>query len=244
MRLLATNPKFRRMRLNWLSALTGIPTKEVKRYISEIERDRELLKDVTQAYRQHTLYLPMPTDFMVHPSGGTLFFHCVSMYALVRLVRPEFVVETGGTPGKSSAFLLRALERNGYGHLYTIDLPPRATELPVKPSQAHTALPHHLGANWCVPETLRSRQTLLLGPAQEHLPAVLDKLGHVDIFVHDSDHSYAHMLFELELAYRFVRSGGYLWADDIATNSTWDHFCKKHGLVCHNFTGQGVARKP
>lgn len=241
--LLAINPIFRRLRLKWLSTLTDIPAKEVKRYIIEIEHDREFLNHVRRRYRQYTRYLPLPTDFTVHPSGSTMFFHCVSMYTLVRLLRPEYVIETGGTPGKSSAFLLRALERNGHGHLYTIDLPPQVTDLPVSPSEAHTFLPYHLSANWGVPETLRSNQTLLLGPAEKHLLTLLSKLGHIDIFLHDSDHSYSQMIFELQLAYPFVRSGGYLWADDIGTNSAWYDFCAEHALARQDFTSQGVARK-
>lgn len=45
------------------------------------------------------------------------------IYLLVRLTKPEVVVKTGVGPGASSALILNALNRNGKGVLYSIDLP-------------------------------------------------------------------------------------------------------------------------
>jgi hypothetical protein len=136
------------------------------------------------------------------------------------------------------------LEQNAAGHLYTIDLPPPTAGRPIKPAEAHSVRPAGLTTNWCVPDRLRERQTLLVGTAQEHLEKTLGKLGQVDVFLHDSDHSYEHMLFELATALPFVRRGGYLWADDINTNTAWSEFCARHELPGTVFGGQGVVRKP
>lgn len=173
-----------------------------------------------------------------------MFFHLVSLYALVRIIRPHAVLETGGTPGKSSAFILRALSRNGHGELCTIDLPPAQTNRTVTAAKATEALPGSLRSNWCVRDDLRNRQHLLLGRAQDLLPPSLERLGHVDLFIHDSDHSYAHMLWEFRTAFPFVRSGGYLWSDDILTNTAWRDFCAEVRLPGFEFLSQGVIRKP
>jgi hypothetical protein len=44
-------------------------------------------------------------------------------WTVVRHLRPERVVETGVARGVTTAVLLQAMERNGYGALWSIDLP-------------------------------------------------------------------------------------------------------------------------
>ncbi len=240
------NHAARRDREAWLCRLTGATAAEVGRYIREIEGDRALIRHLRDRYRRHTTYLPSPIDFMVDPTGGgSMFFHCASLYVLVRVVRPHVVVETGGTPGKSSAFTLRALERNGTGELYTIDLPPVQSDASIIAlGQSHHVLPRGVAANWGVPDGLRDRHHLVLGPAQEHLPALLHRLQQIDIFIHDSDHSYDHMLWEFRTAFPHIRAGGYLWSDDIRANTAWQDFCGEQRLNCESFLGQGAVRKP
>ena len=45
-------------------------------------------------------------------------------YLSCRLIDPEVVIETGVAYGVSSAFILKALQENDRGTLYSIDLPP------------------------------------------------------------------------------------------------------------------------
>ena len=112
--LLLINPKLRKNRIEFLSELTGSDYDTCKLYIEEIEKDKEFLRAVTGLLKKYTrYYIPSRFDFMASETGGSVFFHSVSLYAFVRLIQPKVIVETGGTPGKSSAFILRALERNG-----------------------------------------------------------------------------------------------------------------------------------
>jgi hypothetical protein len=244
-RIVSQNGKFRRKRVRWLSHLTGAPEADVQRYIDEVEGDKEFIQDLRKAYLRYTTYLPSPSDFMVEPiGGGSKFFHFVSQYALVRVERPRIVVETGGTPGKSSAFILCAMERNRKGELYTIDLPPTKSDAAIIGlGQSHHVLPYGVGANWCVPQQLRGRHHLILGPAQEHLPFLLRRLEQIDIFIHDSEHSYAHMQWEFRTAFPRIRPGGYLWSDDIRANTAWHDFCEERHLDHSDFLSQGVVRK-
>lgn len=245
-RIIASNGHFRRERERWLNRLTGPPVEDVRRYVSEVEQDAKFLNAVRSIYRRYTAYLPLPTDFMTEASGNSMFFHCVSLYALVRLVRPEVVVETGGTPGKSSAFILRAMQRNQVGQLYTVDLPPQ--QMPynefLPPYAMFGRSPAGLGLGWVVPPWLKERHKLVLGDARQVLPQLLEKIGTIDVFIHDSDHSYEHMRWEFETAWPFVRNGGYLWSDDINSNTAWQDFCDMVGLGRHDLTSQGAARKP
>ena len=108
------------------------------------------------------------------------------LYALVRLLRPQAVVETGVGSGVSSTYFLRAMEKNGQGRLYSIDLPLPDDRL----------LPPGKETGWLVPPSLAGRWELVLGDARGELPALLERLGEVDFFFHDSDHSYEHMVWE------------------------------------------------
>jgi len=243
-RLMLQYGKFRRVRNDSLARLTGSSSAEADRFCREIENDREFTADVRGRYREHVNYFPLPTDFMVAPDGNTMFFSCVALYALTRIMRPEKIVETGGTPGKSSAFILRALDRNAAGHLWTVDLaPPPADGRELNPAEGHSFTPDGLTSGWAIPGALLERHTVVSGDAREKLPPLLQSLGSIDIFIHDSDHSYDHMMWEFETALPFLRPGGVMWSDDILGHSAWPDFCSAHGLARCDFTSQGAARK-
>lgn len=136
-------------------------------------------------------------------------------YLLVRLSKPETVVETGVAAGYSSATILQALEDNNFGQLYSIDLPPTGQRL----SDGHIySLPAGKQLGWAVPETLHHRWHLILGDSREKLPNLLQKLGKIDIFIHDSLHTERHMMFEYETAWPFIKQGGLLLSDDIGVS--------------------------
>lgn len=130
-------------------------------------------------------------------------------YALIRLLKPEVVVETGVGAGVSSWTILEAMDRNGCGRLVSIDLPTPNTEL----------LP---AVGYLVPENLRDRWDLRAGPSQKLLPQVLAELGEVDIFQHDSRHSYSNQKREYEVAWPHIRSGGVLVSDDVSNDALHD----------------------
>ena len=243
-RLILHYPRFRRIRNESLAMLTGASIAEADRMCREVESDREFTGEVRRRYREHLRYFPLPTDFMVAADGNTMFFSCVALYALTRIMRPEKIVETGGTPGKSSAFILRAIERNRAGHLWTVDLaPPPADGRELNPAEGHSFTPHGLTSGWAIPDALLERHTVVLGDAREKLPPLLESLGSIDVFIHDSDHSYQHMMWEFEAAFPYVRPGGVIWSDDILGHSAWPDFCRAHGLEQCDFTSQGAARK-
>ena len=57
---------------------------------------------------------------------GTSYNEAELIYVIVRLLRPNCIVETGVAAGVSSTFILEALNRNDRGELYSIDLPSTA----------------------------------------------------------------------------------------------------------------------
>jgi predicted O-methyltransferase YrrM len=130
-------------------------------------------------------------------------------YIACRTLRPRLVVETGVAHGVTSAHILKALSENGEGRLYSIDLPPLGSNPEV-----------YVGR--FVPEELRGRWSLRLGSAQKLLPEVLRQCGAVDVFIHDSLHTYAHMKWEFAQAMAALRPGGVLIADDIEGNKAFE----------------------
>jgi predicted O-methyltransferase YrrM len=145
-------------------------------------------------------------------------------YAAIRWLRPQNVIETGCASGWITSLILLALYHNKSGHLWSLDLPPRDSSHGMK-----WTLPDSLEPGFVVPPRLRDRWTLELGDTRDTLIPVLNKLGSVDYFLHDSDHSYCHMMWEYTTAWPFLRKGGLLVSDDISMNvAFWDFSIATH----------------
>jgi hypothetical protein len=57
------------------------------------------------------------------------------------------------------------------------------------------------------------------------LPAVVAGVPAVDIFLHDSLHTYRNMRFEYQTVWPHLREGGVLLSDDVAMNRAFGDFC-------------------
>jgi hypothetical protein len=144
-----------------------------------------------------------------------------AVWCLTRHLRPAKVVETGVARGVTSRVVLEALERNGAGHLWSIDLPP-----PLDPE-----LHAQIGA--AVDERCRRRWSYIRGSSRRSLPALLASLGQIDLFIHDSIHTEYNTRFELDHAWSALRSGGVAVADDIDLNWAFRSFTET--LPDHSF---------
>jgi predicted O-methyltransferase YrrM len=140
------------------------------------------------------------------------------VYALVRTVRPAAVVETGVATGVTSAHILAGLSDNNSGVLHSVDLPPLG--------MVDARL-----VGIAVPESLRARWRYHRGSSRRLLPRLLTNLaGAVGLFVHDSDHRYDNMKWELEEAWRALGPGGWLVADDVDLHSAFDDVADSVGI--------------
>jgi hypothetical protein len=131
--------------------------------------------------------------------------------------KPRDVVETGVARGISSRFVLEALERNGSGRLWSIDVPP-LLEIGLR-DETGLAIPAHLRPRW----------RYLEGSSRKRLPVLLDVLQHVDVFIHDSMHTTRNVAFELTSVWRYMRPGGVMIIDDIQRNSGFARFASAEG---------------
>ena len=205
--------KFWLLRQHWRNYLNR------PRCLSELtSKDLQTIEALFYELECENIGFSLPTGWAIDP------IHPAIYYVLVRLLQPEMVVETGVCEGNSSRFLLLAMKKNQRGLLHSIDLPNADFELgPGIGRQTHV---HHPGkeAGWMVPEELRHRWHLHLGDARELLPMVIASLPPIDVFIHDSLHSYDHMMFEFRTAWPQLRDGGILLSDDTDWNSAFAEF--------------------
>jgi hypothetical protein len=133
------------------------------------------------------------------------------LYVTTRIVKPEVIVETGVEYGRSTWSILQALETNGKGNLWSIELGGGRKI----PQRARPSLPDE-EVGKLVPQNLKKRWHLILGDAKNELPPLLQRLKEIDIFLHDSLHTEEHMMFEYQTAWSFLKEGGLLLSDDIS----------------------------
>lgn len=128
---------------------------------------------------------------------------------VVVLIKPLTMIETGVARGYTTAVVLTAMDAAGVGHLYSIDLP----ALQYEGKEGRAAIGD------AVPQEVRRRWTLELGPSRSILPGLATRVAPVDIFLHDADHTYPSQITEYRTVWPHLRPGGVLLSDDVANEA-------------------------
>jgi hypothetical protein len=154
-----------------------------------------------------------------------------AVWYAVRHGRPDIVVETGVARGVTTRVVLEGLQQLGCGRLWSIDLPhPFERSL-----RDQTAL--------LVPRDRRDRWRYIEGSSRRRLPRLLQELGHVDLFIHDSLHTRRNVRFEMEQAARALGPGGLIIVDDIDMQGAFDSFVRTNPayqwMACRSADQQG-----
>jgi predicted O-methyltransferase YrrM len=144
--------------------------------------------------------------------------HAAVLYGLVRLRKPSVVFETGIADGFSSRVILTAIAANGSGRLVSLDV--------------------RSGTGGLVPRELRGAwRPRLVDPAHSiaETTAALRSEAPIDLFLHDSRHTYGHMLGEYRAAWPCLRPGGLLGSDDADSTFAFLDFARAHRarIVAH-----------
>jgi hypothetical protein len=137
-----------------------------------------------------------------------------AIWCLIAHLRPAAVVETGVAHGLTSRVILEGIQRNGSGHLWSVDLP-----------AVDPALHHEIGI--AIPAALRPHWTYVEGTSRRRLPALVRRLKYVDLFLHDSLHTGRNTLFELDTVWPTLPPGGAALADDIHRNLGFSRFIEQ-----------------
>jgi len=217
---------------------------ELRRYLGELEDDglRGRMEELRAGFERTVTGTTSRGD--AYGFAPLKWEKCEALYALIRKRRPAVLVETGVCNGVSTAVILLALERNGAGALHSVDLPEyTGIEYPRDAfweGKKGAAVPRGKEPGWVIPAGLKERWELLIGRSQDVLGGLLERLGRIDFFLHDSEHSYECMSFELRLATAHLRPGGILAADDTQWNSAFADFAEQRSLVPRSL-GAGLA---
>jgi len=209
---------------------SGLGLGELASFVDELDRDEAIKPALEDKVAVVEFFRTKHWDSLLR-----LGLYRVAQYAIGRALGAGAIVETGVLHGLSTIFSLAALERNGDadGHadarMISIDHPSRFEDGPSNQDGFTDTLPPGLEPGWAIPDALRRRWTLRLGPSSDHLPSVAQELGDIDVFIHDSEHTYDTMTYEFETVWPALREGGVLIADNIDANTSFFDFAAAKG---------------
>jgi predicted O-methyltransferase YrrM len=138
---------------------------------------------------------------------------CATLYGLTRWLRPAVIVESGGYIGMSSAFILKALadEELTTAKLYSIEWSRECDQGALIPEELRSATGGFVPMRGKVEDFLK----------RDQLPSS------IDMFLHDSSHSYRHMLWEFRQFWPRLRDSGLLLSHDVQMNAAFPEFVAK-----------------
>jgi hypothetical protein len=186
-----------------LSVVTGAHLTTVQGYIAEVRSDAELEETVRGAIRK--------SKFRFVADARCEFGRRLGWYALVRIMRPRVVVETGVDKGQGSILLCAALLKNrkegADGRYYGTDINPEA--------------------GWLLRPPYSEVGTILFG---DSLRTLLDFPDRIDVFINDSDHSAEYEYREYEAIAGKLTYNAVLLGDNSHVTPSLARFAAEHGM--------------
>jgi hypothetical protein len=193
-------------------------------FISFFARQWDISKhEIDHVYRElhshSSRWSQIKEQLSIYPAGYGLQMtaELSSLYLLIRLMKPDTVLETGVSSGASSAYILSALHDNDRGRLISIDLPP-------------DNLPQGKASGWVVPPFLKERWSLHIGDSKNLLGPLLHEASQIDCFIHDSLHTYEHMMWEFRTAWPYLKQEGLFLSHDVGANNAFLDFMIEKGI--------------
>lgn len=195
---------------DFLSGHLAAPLDLVQGYATELIQDIGLHRRLAVRLSQRKDRKPAP-----------LYGRRIGWYCAVRILKPRLTIETGVSDGLGAAVLLRALQRNaeeGFpGRLVGIDIDPTS--------------------GWLLDAELRQGYELVIEDSKLALPRVL-KGQQLDLFIHDSNHTYEHEMREYELIESALAPNAVLLSDNAHAVSTLEDYAARRGRPYYFFHEQ------
>jgi predicted O-methyltransferase YrrM len=184
-----------------LAIVTGADPAEAARYINEVRTDRDLADYLLEHMRN--------SEFRSVSDNRIGYSRRVGWYALVRLLKPRVVIETGVDKGLGAVVLCAALRRNiaeGHaGKYYGTDIVPTA--------------------GWLLKAPYSDVGQILVGDSIESLSALTEE---VDLFINDSDHSAEYEAREYETILPKMSARGVILGDNSHVTAKLAEFSLRH----------------
>jgi predicted O-methyltransferase YrrM len=188
--------------VQFISVVTGCDVKVIKKYIQEIEGNKDLIKKIKSKIEVSN-YRYM-ADKEIH------FGRRICWYAFVRAVKPKVVVETGVDKGLGACILTAALLKNSQegfkGVYFGTDIDPSAGYFLDKPYDKFG--------------------TILYGDSIESLKKLK---GKIDIFINDSDHSAGYEKKEFQTIKNKLSSKAIIIGDNSHVTAELSKFAEETG---------------
>jgi len=184
----------------FINSLTGIDKKDFLQYVKDLHSNKYFLNAINKNSKEFEVGI-----FKGYQEYNNL------LYIIIRSIKPKIVIETGTNYGFSTSFILKGLNDNDCGILYSIDKP----------------ISRDFKVGQVIPDRYKKRWRLFKGTTKEHLESLLNNVELVDIFLHDSEHSYENMMWEFETIWPKLKNGGLLLSDNIDWNSSFQDFSRK-----------------
>lgn len=181
-----------------ISSVEQVLEKDIEVFLNE-----SALAEIEAEVRQGIENISSEGPFGLFHNGDLILARLC--YMLCRTLKPSILLETGVAYGVTSAFILKALEVNGEGMLHSIDLPPLG-------NQADRFVGN------LIPQSLKHRWLLHRGTSKRVMPKLLSHLGQIDIFIHDSLHTYGNISRELKMISPQLKSRSVVICDDLEGN--------------------------
>ncbi len=203
----------------WVVAVSGSSISDSRRWVSECLNDSDLQDYVREFTRGSDRAGLADLEVRVSRRAG--------WYALIRALRPSFVVETGTDKGLGSVVIQSALMRNGHGSLLTVDINPDSGYL--------LSGKYGEGVEVVVGDSIAT----LTG---------LDR--RVDFFIHDSDHSREHEVAEYAAIAPHLSENAVVLSDNShvtdalplwAESRGWNFLHFQEQPVDHWYPGAGIG---
>lgn len=158
------------------------------------------------------------------------------LFNSVRLMGAKCVIETGVAYGWSSFAILKAMSLNGFGRLYSVDMP-------------YPKLDNESFVGIVVPKNLRERWLIIKEPDCYGLEKAIKMAGGViDLCHYDSDKSWWGRDYAFPLLWNALKPGGLFISDDIQDNMYFSEFVENKDLpfAVTKSDGKfvGLIRKP
>ena len=172
---------------------------------SELENHLNRFIEIQSNKKYPSTENPYPVNF------GLDTMICRFLFSICVKNKPEIVIETGVANGFSSSYFLLAMNQNQKGKLISIDDIVRPWQTKEKIGRA-------------IPDQLKYRHTLIVGDSKIELKKLVKNLDEIDIMMHDSSHTYQHMMNEFKIVWPHIKKNGLLLSDDVSQNDAFLDF--------------------
>jgi hypothetical protein len=174
-----------------------------------LKNAHELSKNKFRLWVAARMLIPQPYRSLyeghLHLPGQMWFEDRRVLYDTVRRVKPKVCFEVGTWLGGGSTLVIaRALQKNGFGHLHTIETDDWAYPRAVESYERHAP-------------DLKQFVTLHKGDYREHFPELIERAGTIDFFVLDGAEDAQETLDQFHYFDAHSHTGTELFAHDWET---------------------------